>query len=60
MIGSLHHIEIVLNDHEGVSTLEQGIEGMEQSADVVEVQSRGGFVEDEECGHCALLSEIVS
>ena len=60
MIGSLHHIEIVLNDHEGVSTLEQGIEGMEQSTDVVEVQSRGGFVEDEECGHCALLSEIVS
>ncbi len=40
--------EVVLDDQDAAAVLNQPLKGIEQLCDVVEVQSGGGFVEDEE------------
>ena len=45
-VGRLDHVEIVLDDHERVPSLEQFPKGRQQLADVVEVETRRRFVED--------------
>ncbi|MBQ5370595.1 MAG: Flp pilus assembly complex ATPase component TadA, partial [Bacteroidaceae bacterium] len=50
MVGAFHDVQVVLDDQYGVATLYQGIETLHQAADIVEVQTRGGFVEDEQQG----------
>ena len=59
MVGTLDDIHVVLDDENGVTTLYEGIEGLKQSVDVVEVQSRGGFVEDEEGRLLTFLTDEV-
>ena len=59
MVGALDDVEVVLDDHQGVTSFYQGIEGMEQTLDVVEVEARGRLVEDEERGLLFLLADEV-
>ena len=48
MIGTLHHVEVVLDDDDGVSAADERVECFEQLLDVVEVQAGGRFVEHED------------
>ena len=59
VVGRFYDIKIMFNHNQCVAALDQGVEGREEAVDVVEVKSRGGFVEDEECGDGALLREVV-
>ena len=54
IISHFDNIQIVLDDNDGVSALDEGIEGSEQAADVVVVKAGCRFVENEECGHLLL------
>ena len=49
----------MFNDKNGVSTLNQGIESMKQSLDIVEVKTCRRFVEDEQGGFLFFLSDEV-
>lgn len=50
MVGTFHHVHVVLDNDDGVSPAYQSIEGFQQFADVVKVQSGGRFVKDESVG----------
>ena len=43
-VGQLDHIEIVLDQHQSVTLLQQAVEHFRQLADVLEVQARSGLV----------------
>ena len=45
-VGGLDDIEIVLDDDHGVTVIAQAVLHPQQLLDVVEMQPRGGFVED--------------
>jgi hypothetical protein len=47
MVGTLDYIHVVLNDKNGMTTLYEGIESVQETLDVVEMESCGRFVEDE-------------
>jgi len=47
-VGGRDHIEVVFNHDQGVSVSKQPPERLQQRADVIEVQSRGGLVEQEQ------------
>ncbi len=49
-IGAFEHIEIVLDNDEGIALIDETLQDAEEKADVLEVEPRGGFVEDEEAG----------
>ena len=49
----------MLDDDDRVATRDEGVEGVEQRLDVVEVQAGGGLVEDEEGARALLAAEIV-
>ena len=59
MVGTLDDIHVVLDDKNGVTTLNECVEGMEQSFDIVEVQTGGGLIEDEEGGLLLFLPNKV-
>ena len=59
VVGRFYDIKIMFNHNQRVAALNQGVEGREEAVDVVEMESRGGFVEDEECGDGTLLREVV-
>ena len=40
------HIEVVFYDEDGVAAVNEAVEDFDEDADVVKVQSRGGFVEE--------------
>ena len=46
-VGARDHIQMVLDDHQRVTLLDQRFEGIEQLCNVVEVQACGGLVEQE-------------
>ena len=48
MVGALDDFHVVFDDDDGVTLVDQFIEGPKQSLDVVEVQARGGLIEDEQ------------
>ncbi len=56
VIGALDDVEVVFNDEEGVSAVDEALEDDEQAFDVSEVEPRGRFVEDEESTLVVLLS----
>ena len=60
MIRAFDHIEIVLDDDHGVVLIDQAIEHPEQFADVVEVQTGGGFVQDVEGPAGAALGQFAA
>src|SRR6267154_401152 len=47
-VGSLHDVEMVLDDEYGVAGIDEPVEHAAQGSDVVEVQPRGRLVEDVE------------
>ena len=59
MVGTFDDIEVVFDDKYAVPTVDEGIEGMQQPLDVVEVQACRRFVEDEERRILLLLSDEV-
>ena len=40
------HVEVVFDDENGVAAVNEAVEDFDENADVVKVQSRGGFVEE--------------
>ena len=59
MVGTFHHVHVVFNHENGVALLDEGIEARQQAADVVEMETRGRLVQDEERGGAVLEREIV-
>ena len=59
VVGRFYDIKIMFNHNQRVAALNQGVKGREKAVDVVEVKSRGGFVEDEKRGDGTLLREVV-
>ena len=58
VVGTLDDVEVVLDDEDSMTAGDEGIEGGEEFLDVVEVETCGWFVEDEEGRFCFLLTEI--
>ena len=48
LVGALDHIQVVLDDHHRVARVHQALEHGEEVSDVLEVEARGGLVEDVE------------
>ena len=46
-IGAFDDIQVVLDDDDRVPGIYQALENLEQNTDVIEVQTRGRFVEEE-------------
>ena len=59
IIGALYHIDVVLDDDDRVPVGNQLVERLHEGADVVEVQTCGGFVENEESRRFAVVAEVV-
>ena len=45
-VGLLDHVEVVLDDQDGIAKIGEPIQDVEQFLHVVKVQACGGFVED--------------
>src|SRR5262245_1350820 len=45
-VGSLHHVEVVLDDENCIATVDEAMQHVEQLANVLEVQPSGRFIED--------------
>ena len=60
MVGTLHYVEVVLDDDDGMTTADERAEGFQQLLDVVEVLAGGRFVEYEDGRRCLLDAEEVS
>ena len=59
VVGTLDDIEVVLDDDNAMTALQQGLKGLQQLLDVVEMESGGGLVKDEEGGVGLLLAQVV-
>ena len=46
VVGALYHVEVVLDDDDGVAQRDEALEDVEQLVNVREVQTRGRLVED--------------
>src|SRR5205823_2093075 len=57
-IGRFDHLQIVFDHHEGMSAIYQALEQPQQYGNVVEVQSRGWLVEDEEIANCFAIRAL--
>ena len=44
-IRGANHIQVVLDDDQGMACIEQSAQGAHQLGDVVEMQTRGGLIE---------------
>ena len=49
----------MLDDENRVSAFDECVEGLQQTLDIMKMQTGGGLVEDEECGLLFLLSDVV-
>ena len=59
VVGTLDDIHVVLNDENRVTTLNEGVEGMQQTLNVVEMKSCGWLVEDEKCFILFLQRDVI-
>ncbi len=50
VVSTFDDVHVVLNDEDGVSSSDEGVEGIQQFVDVVEVESGGWLVKDEQGG----------
>ena len=48
VVGTLDDVKVVLNDEEGMTTINETLEDDEEAFDVGEMKAGGGFVENEE------------
>ena len=60
VVGTLDNVEVMLDDDNAVSPLDQRVESFEQFSDVVEMQAGGRLVEDEEGRVGLFLTQVVS
>ena len=58
VVSELDDVEIVLDDDDGVALVDESVEHLHEGADVFEVESCGGFVEDVERATGVLLGEF--
>ena len=58
VVGGLEDVEVVLDDEYGVAAVDELAEEGEECADVLEVESGGGLIEDEEGSSGILLAEF--
>ena len=58
MVGEFDHVEIVLNNDDGIATVHEFLEHVHQDADVLEVETSGRLVEDVERLARILLGEF--
>ncbi len=47
-VGVLDHVEVVLDDDDAGASIEQSLKGLEQDTNVLEVESGGGLIEEEQ------------
>ena len=59
MICCQNETGVVLDDHDAVATLYEAVEGREELLDIVEMETRGGFVEDKQHGLLGLAFDEV-
>ena len=59
VVGTLDDIHVVLDDKNGVTTLNESVKGMQQTLDVVEMKSCSWLVEDEKRCVLFLLRDVV-
>lgn len=59
VVGTFDNLHIMLDDKDGVSARDECVERLHQSLDIVEVETRGGLIEDEEGGFGLLEAEVV-
>ena len=45
-VGGLDNIQVVLNNHYGIAMIPQAMQDIQQLLDIVEVQARGGFIQN--------------
>ena len=57
-IGRFDHLQVVFDYHEGMSAIYQALEQPQQYGNVVEVQSRGWLVENEEIANCFAIRAL--
>ncbi len=57
-VGVSDHIEIVLDDDDGVAEVGEAMQDFEQLAHIVEVEARGGLIEEIEGTACLALGEF--
>ena len=55
-VGGLDHIHVVLDYQDGVALGYQALEGLQKSLNIIEVETGGGFIKDEEL--CSLLVQF--
>ena len=49
VVGAFYHVEIVLNNDDGVAAVDELVERLHQGVYVVEMQACGGFIKNEQC-----------
>ena len=59
VVGTFYDIHVVFDDDERVAAQDEGVESRQQAFDVMEMQSRGRFVEDENGRFHLFHAEIV-
>jgi hypothetical protein len=60
VVGTLDDFHVVLNDDNGVTAFYQGVEGLQQAVDIMEMQARCRLVKDKHRGLLSFLSDEVS
>ena len=60
VVGTFDDIHVMLDDEDGVASFNECIEGIEESFDVVEMQTSGRLIEDEEGRLLFLLADEIS
>ena len=60
VVGTFYDIHVMLNDQHRMATLDKGIKGIKQFADVVEVKTCRWLIEDEESWLQFLKSDVVA
>ena len=46
MVGALYYVEVVFDDDDGVASVDEALEHLEEFVDIGEMEAGGGFVED--------------
>ena len=57
-VGALDDLHVVLDDDKAVAVVDEAVEHSKQPGDIVEVQTRGGFIENEQRARLAPFGEM--
>ena len=56
VVGTFHDVKIVFDNQDGVTATDECVEGRQETADVMKMETRSWFVEDEEGRGLSFLS----